>query len=323
MHGSTTVRRLIVCGGVFWVLHGGCALPSPILRTSSTEDPRPAPKATKVAPRAFESVRDLLEQTAALVEGEVFEVGYSFDDCAGPRTRVHLREATSLLGTTVPPELELKVFGGPLPNGLWAEASGAPRFALGSRYVVFLRNTDWTFAPVLGSHAYRREVIAGKPVLITQEGHAVTGFTEHGIAMATVQLTEAVGRRHRGMERAVATPPPDRGVADSGPSGAGLEAKDDTSSVGGPVVGSGGGAAIAGLVGSDARQIAASGRHARPASLGVSGDAVVSAISLDQFVASIRHVAERENVRIGGPIELEPRWRCWNMTPESNLGGLR
>jgi hypothetical protein len=125
------------------------------------------------------------------------------------------------------------------------------------------------------------------------------------------------------MERAVATPPPDRGVADSGPSGAGLEPKDDTSSVGGPVVGSGGEAAIAGLVGSDARQIAASGRHARPASLRVSRDAVVSAISLDLFVASISHVAERESIRIGGPIELEPRWRCWNMTPESNLGGLR
>src|SRR5688572_2126262 len=123
MHGSA-VGQLMICSAVLCVLQVGCARPSPtgtILRTSSTEDPRPAPKATKVAPRAFESVRDLLEQTAALVEGEVFEVGYSFDDCAGPRTRVRLREARSLLGTTVPAEVELKVFGGPLPNGLWAE----------------------------------------------------------------------------------------------------------------------------------------------------------------------------------------------------------
>jgi hypothetical protein len=324
MQGPVALRGVMLWSALLCALPAGCARPEPagtVLRTVSTEDVRPEPKATRIAPGAFETVRDLLGQTAAVVEGEVFEVRHAFEDCAGPRTHVRLRDVRSLIGTEVPAQVELRVFGGPLPNGFWAEASGVPRFALGSRYVVFLRNTDWTYAPVLGAHAYRREVVAGKPVLVTQEGHAVTGFGEHGTEMGAVQLTEAVGRHRRGLERGAATPSGDDGPVDEAGGGAGLRPKDATSRVGGPVVASGG--AVAARYGPDARQIAASGRHARPAALAVSPEAVEPAISLEQFVGSIRRIAEREQIRVGGPIEFRPLWRCWTMTPESNLGGLR
>jgi hypothetical protein len=99
-----------------------------------------------------------------------------------------------------------------------------------------------------------------------------------------------------------------------------LRPKDGTSTVG-PVAGSGG--PVIASYGPEAEQIVASARHARPALLPGTEEAVASAISAEQLVAAVRQLADRENVRIGGLIEFEPRWRCWSMTPESNLGGLR
>jgi len=93
--------------------------------------------------------------------------------------------------------------------------------------------------------------------------------------------------------------------------------------VSGPVVGSGGGSTAPGAIGPDAAQIAASGRHAPPALLAVDENAVRGALSLEEFVGALRQVADRERIQIGGAVEFDPLWRCWSMTPESNLGGLR
>jgi len=86
-----------------------------------------------------------------------------------------------------------------MPDGRWFRASEMPRFALGSRYVFFIRNTDWTFAFIIGELAYRVEMIAGRSVLVNGNGQAVTGLFESGIETNTVALTEPTGNRYRAL----------------------------------------------------------------------------------------------------------------------------
>ncbi|MEO7403769.1 MAG: hypothetical protein ABIU95_08890, partial [Burkholderiales bacterium] len=171
----------------------------PIQADVRPEPPPPEKADAKIAPRAFESMRAILEQTAAVVEGDVSEVAFGFDDCAGPRTNIKVVNARSVLGTAVANEIVLSVFGGPMPDGRWFQASELPRVALGARYVFLLRNTDWKFAPILGSHAYRVETIAGRSVLVNALGQAVTGLSEAGIETHTDALTEPTGTRRRAL----------------------------------------------------------------------------------------------------------------------------
>ena len=263
--------------------------------------PPPEKEGPKIAPRAFESMHDILEQTAAVVEGEVSDIAFAFDDCAGPRTQVKVVNARSVLGTPVESEIVLSLFGGPAPDGRWFRASEMPRFALGSRYLFFMRNTDWTFAPVIGEMAYRVETIAGRAVLVNGLGQAVTGLSESGIETNTIALTEPTGTRHRALR------------PDAGHDGGGANERAPTT--------------IAQNAASDselpprrygpsAREIAASGRFARPAVLpGATADAVEHALAPAAFIDAIKQRADREQLRIGGYLELRPLWRCWGVTP--------
>ncbi|RFC37079.1 MAG: hypothetical protein DID92_2727743387 [Candidatus Nitrotoga sp. SPKER] len=169
------------------------------IQVVSVEPPPPEKTGPKIPPRAFESMRAILEQTAAVVEGDVSDIAFDFDDCAGPRTKVKVVNTHSVLGTTVASEIVLSIFGGPMPDGRWFRASEMPRFAIGSRYVFFMRNTDWTFAPIIGELAYRVETIAGRSVLVNGNGQAVTGISETGIETNTVALTEPTGNRYRAL----------------------------------------------------------------------------------------------------------------------------
>ena len=274
----------------------------------NVESPPPEKAGAKIAPRAFESMRAILEQTAAVVEGDVSDIAFDFDDCAGPRTKVKVVNAHSVLGTTVTTEIVLSIFGGPTPDGHWFRASEMPRFALGSRYVFFIRNTDWTFAPIIGELAYRLETIAGRSVLVNGNGQAVTGLSETGIETNTVPLTEPTGNRYRALRpEAGRGGQADHGESDRVPT----------------VVGTADGELLPPSYGPSPREITASGQFARPAILPTAtGDAVKDALTPAAFIAAIKQNADREQVRVGGYLALQPLWRCWAITPAHGKRGV-
>lgn len=305
--GNCHASHSIGCIGLSLALLAGCShLPPGEIEIGGNEPPPPVKNGIKIAPRAFDTTREILEQTAAVVEGDVSDVSFDYDDCAGPRTKLKVTNTRTLLGTTVSGDVVLSVFGGPLPNGKWVEASEMPQFALGARYLFFLRNTDWTFAPIIGDLAYRHETIAGEPVLVSQLGQAVTGMFESGIETNTVPLTEPTGTRHRALRPS--TQPPPRLTQ-----GASMGAPTTISTEGEPNIPP---------YGPSPREIIASERFARPAVLpNVTPAMVKDALTPAAFVDTIAQHAGKEQVRLGGYLALAPLWRCWGVTPTQGKRG--
>jgi hypothetical protein len=144
----------------------------PALTYARVSQPAPADAA---APRAVTDLASAVSQTAAVIEGTVSELHYEFSDEDGPWTRIvlgdvqhHLGSASGKLG-----KLELRQFGGLLPNGRMMVAAELPIFVQGQRYLVFLRNTAWNLSPVVGSLALRVDAVGGTEVLVNTDGHPV------------------------------------------------------------------------------------------------------------------------------------------------------
>lgn len=133
--------------------------------------------------RKAEAVRDLksaIAQTAAVVEGRVVDIQHEFSEAEGPWTRVTLADVKAHMGSS-PSTVEIRHFGGPLPNGKMMIATELPAFVQGGRYVVFLRNTAWNLSPVVGELALRAERVEGREVLVNSDGLAVTGVGKQGV----------------------------------------------------------------------------------------------------------------------------------------------
>jgi hypothetical protein len=146
---------------------------------------RPAP-AGAAQPRQVTDLASAVGQTAAVIEGVASEIRYEFSEAEGPWTRVVLSDVKSHFGAA-PAKVELLQFGGMLPNGRLMVAAELPVFVKGYRYLVFLRNTAWNLSPVVGSLAFRVDAVGGAEVLVSSDGHAVTGVdtsgTEFGAAL--------------------------------------------------------------------------------------------------------------------------------------------
>jgi hypothetical protein len=149
-------------------------------------------------PGPFATMETLLAQLHSIIEAKVGSITYDYLDCQGPRTLVRLEGVRTLLGGQTEPTLTLRTFGGYLPNGHYVYASELPRYVLGAHYILFLRNNDWKFSPVIGDLAFRTETVAGKTILVDTDGVAVSGVSEAGILRETPQLMEAVGRKVKG-----------------------------------------------------------------------------------------------------------------------------
>ena len=109
------------------------------------------------APRPATSMRSVLEQTGAIVEGVVTHQSESYDRVTGPRTAVtlsKLRVHAGNLEDESSQETVLDLFGGHLPDGREISATTVPQFADGQRALVFLRNTRWSLSPVVGLLAF-------------------------------------------------------------------------------------------------------------------------------------------------------------------------
>ena len=93
-----------------------------------------------ISPKGFATLADLVPQIHSVIEGDVSDISFDERDCEGPRTIVHLKNVSALLGSAPSGNtLDLRVFGGPRANGGWVTISEAPRYILGAHYILFLR----------------------------------------------------------------------------------------------------------------------------------------------------------------------------------------
>src|SRR5262249_36726639 len=184
---------------------GGAEPPGPRRR----EPVGPAGK-KKPPPAPADDSAQMLRQTAAVIRGSLKSVRFTYDGCTGPRTQYVFSDASSLVGSRVDSEVAVKVLGGPTPAGTWVRVSEIPQLALDSEYIVFLRNTDWTFSPIVANLALRVETLAGREVLVDSSGRAVTGWGETGPLLSAGTVSEVVGGRLRGYRGADSPGPGDQ-----------------------------------------------------------------------------------------------------------------
>jgi hypothetical protein len=133
----------------------------------------------------FDTSAAVLRQTAAIVEGDVSDISFSFDQAAGPRTIVRLSNVKSLWGTFSDSEVRLSVLGGPLPDGRYLDIAELPNFISGGHYVVFLSNRNWFHSPVIGEWALRTETIKGKGLLLSDSGNVIFGLSQRGLVASS------------------------------------------------------------------------------------------------------------------------------------------
>jgi hypothetical protein len=163
-----------------------------------------APAAPAAPSRALDSLKSIIERTAAVVEGDVSAIRYEYDDRLGPRTLVTLGDPRVRLGSAPAGPLKLQPMSGPLPDGRFLMIPELPRFAASGRYLVFLDNGAWFYSPVVGALALRVEVVDGAELLINQEGFAVTGIGRDGLSFEGPQLFEPVRELTRPFDAPVA-----------------------------------------------------------------------------------------------------------------------
>lgn len=266
----------------------------------------------KIAPAPVDDSRQMLTQTGAVFRGALKDVRFSYDACAGPRTDYGFSDVSPLAGEKLEAQVTVKVLGGPTPRGTWLSVSELPKLALDSEYVVFLRNTDWTYSPIVGDLVFRVETVAGREVLVNPEGRAVTGWGEDGPRLTAGKVSEAVGSQVHGYRRADAG---DRGdTAPSNETDAKGEAHLATEVAPGQPATQGRAPDVTMVRAPSAAKIRASGMFARPA---ISAAAVANeqTIPVNALVATIKDSAERDRIQIGGRVALDPNWKCWSSTP--------
>lgn len=135
---------------------------------------------TSRKPLPVKDIRSAVDQTAAVVEGFVADIQYEYSEEEGPWTRVTLSDCQAHFGSA-PPSVEIRHFGGPLPNGRMMVAAELPAFVKGKQYIVFLRNTAWNVSPVVGDLALRVETVDGTEVLVDSDGQVVTEVGPRGV----------------------------------------------------------------------------------------------------------------------------------------------
>jgi len=161
-----------------------------------------------------EDLPSAVNQTAAIVEGVVTDIQYDYSEQEGPWTRVILSNVRAIAGEA-PPMVEIRQFGGPLPNGALMVAAELPVFFVGKEYIVFLRNTAWNVSPVVGDFALRVEKVDDAEVVVNSDGQPVTRLDVRGLEFGPA-LFEALDRDGTAPKavtdslRAIASKPLDR-----------------------------------------------------------------------------------------------------------------
>lgn len=297
------------------VLLSGCqSRPPSEQSTSGPPLPEPIVPAgyQKIPPAPVDHSVQILGQTATIFRGSLKSVQFTYDICAGPRTNYVFSNSSSLAGAQVQSDVTVKVLGGPTPSGKWLRVSELPQLALDSQYVTFLRNTDWTFSPIVGNLVFRVETIAGREVLVDPSGRAVVGWGEDGPLLSAGSVSEAVGSQLRGYRGSDAPDPADQ--ASSGAPDPKGEVRPADGAAPAPVPAPG---RTQDSLFARAPSLAETRRAALFARPALSASAIGNepTASIESFVAAAKAAADRAQVNIGGRLTLDPNWRCWSITP--------
>ncbi|MBI3204802.1 MAG: hypothetical protein HYZ29_24920 [Myxococcales bacterium] len=112
---------------------------------------------------------------AALVEGRVERVTFSYSEASGPRTNFHISVEVVHAGSVPRRDLVVSQFGGFLPNGKFAGATHVPKLAEGRRYLLALQSTAETgfWSGVVEDYVFAIENEGGKEVLVGEEGQVL------------------------------------------------------------------------------------------------------------------------------------------------------
>jgi len=145
-------------------------------------DPTPREQSTQqsTGPADPYATKTVLTRSAAVIEGIVRDIKYSYDEHTGPRTVVSLDVTKVHAGTYDEPRVELRMLGGPTPDGRFMSTSETVDFAIGKTYIVFLTNQSWFYSPMPAA-PLRVERVAGKEVLLNPQGHPMTGLSPRGL----------------------------------------------------------------------------------------------------------------------------------------------
>jgi hypothetical protein len=127
-----------------------------------------------------DNVQELIEESAlvgvfraAIVDPTVFD-----PERNEARTRLVLTVESLLYGQWDASQLEFLLPEGIAPDGteeLWVET---PKFVAGQRYLLFIREGTWHLTPVVGSGAFRITSVAGREILVDNDGRAVLSLSE-------------------------------------------------------------------------------------------------------------------------------------------------
>lgn len=147
------------------------------------------PPSSARKPMAVTDLASAVDQTAAVVEGQVTDISYEFNERDGPWTTVVLSDVRAHFGSA-PERLEIRQLGGPLPDDTVLVVTHLPEFIEGERYVVFLRNTVWNLSPVVGDFALRVEAVGDNEALVTTDGHAVLAIDAQGMEVTEAPVAE-------------------------------------------------------------------------------------------------------------------------------------
>jgi len=177
------VRKRIVSGvlALSAVAVGGLALP--LLAQTGPAQNRP-PKSAPV-PGGVSDLASGLKQTAAVIEGIVTSVEHTYSEDEGPWTVTTLSEVQAHFGRA-PKTVQLRQFGGPLPDETRLVVHDQPEFEKGARYLVFLRNTSWNYSPIVSHWVARIEDTDGRQRLVDPGGHLVRGIDDYGLTLGPV-----------------------------------------------------------------------------------------------------------------------------------------
>ncbi len=135
---------------------------------------------------AVRSPADALANTAAVIEGHVARMGYTYDPAAGPRTVATFDQVKTHLGRLTLPEFSVATLSGPITQNRWLYIPELPQLAQDTRYIVFVTNVDWFYSPVVADYLFRIERRAkdDAEVLIAPSGHAVLDFSARGLLLS-------------------------------------------------------------------------------------------------------------------------------------------
>ncbi len=176
------------------------------------------------------SAKDLVQQADLIIEGVVTDVAYRNSDVAGPddvslpHTFVTLAIEHTYKGTSAAgQQITLRMEGGPNGAGRVLVVSDVPRFRVGDRDVLFIRENGSSICPLVGWERGRFRVVRGQvyndlgqEVWITPEGGFACGARR--IDVSAFPYPE-VPEQQDGAEPAAALAPPPGSVL---PDAAGL-----------------------------------------------------------------------------------------------------